>query len=242
MKNEVLQYKSELENVKSLISMQWVRVHLTFLTLPTKPPDSLRGSCPAVAARAISYFPKTGRRKLPTLEIALEGVSTFNCDMNYDGTVNFAELGSLNANFGLTDQDPGYNIAFDMNGDGAINFGDLGVLNAEFGRTLNPPAQQVESPTLPTETVPTKQVPSIPSTALPEAITSDENLTAQEYARHMASPNQIAPDEVNAPVASTSYTFEAVYEELGGGSTSDEEFFDFTEELWSDLEVVLALL
>ena len=73
----------------------------------------------------------------PELSISLAGQSTFNSDINYDGSVNFGDLGPLNVNFGLTSADPNFDPTADINGDGAVNFGDLGPLNVEFGSVLS---------------------------------------------------------------------------------------------------------
>ena len=70
----------------------------------------------------------------PVYQIALRGASTFNSDVSYEGVVGLGDLGWLNANFGRTLADPGFDPAADINGDGAVNLGDLGTLNAEFGR------------------------------------------------------------------------------------------------------------
>lgn len=67
----------------------------------------------------------------PTMNIALSGASTFNSDINYDGAVNFTDLGVFNNAFGAPSVDP----TADINGDAAINFGDLGPFNVEFGRS-----------------------------------------------------------------------------------------------------------
>lgn len=67
----------------------------------------------------------------PTTNIALVGASTFNSDINYDGSVNLGDLGVFNNAVGVTPVDP----TADINGDGAINFGDLGPFNVEFGRS-----------------------------------------------------------------------------------------------------------
>jgi hypothetical protein len=67
----------------------------------------------------------------PTINIALVGASTFNSDINYDGSVNLTDLGVFNNAFGAATVDP----TADINGDAAINFGDLGPFNVEFGRS-----------------------------------------------------------------------------------------------------------
>lgn len=67
----------------------------------------------------------------PTTNIALVGASTFNSDINYDGSVNLGDLGVFNNAVGIVPVDP----TADINGDAAINFGDLGPFNVEFGRS-----------------------------------------------------------------------------------------------------------
>ncbi|MCL6501489.1 MAG: hypothetical protein K6T86_02310 [Pirellulales bacterium] len=71
---------------------------------------------------------------LPQLSIRLRGQSTYNSDITYDGRVNLAELGVLNANFGRKAGDANWDPTADINGDGRVNLGDLGMYNAEFGR------------------------------------------------------------------------------------------------------------
>ena len=70
-------------------------------------------------------------------EVHLAGQSTFNSDITYDGLVNLAELGLLNANFGAMAGNPNFDPTADINGDGSINLGDLGQLNLEFGASIN---------------------------------------------------------------------------------------------------------
>jgi hypothetical protein len=67
-------------------------------------------------------------------DVALAGKPTFHADLNYDGRVNFGELGLLNSNFGRRAQDAGWDPTADINGDGIINLGDLGLFNAQFGK------------------------------------------------------------------------------------------------------------
>lgn len=69
--------------------------------------------------------------------VALAGRSTFAADITYDGRVNLAELGVLNARFGRRAQDADWDPTADINGDGRINLADLGLLNAQFGRVLS---------------------------------------------------------------------------------------------------------
>lgn len=70
----------------------------------------------------------------PTLNVALEGHSTFRSDISYDGRVNLGELGVLNANFGRKLGDANFDPTADIYYDGVVNLGDLGLLNREFGR------------------------------------------------------------------------------------------------------------
>lgn len=74
---------------------------------------------------------------LSTLNFALAGRSTFSSDINYDGSVNFGDLGTFNNNFGLSTNSPNWDPTADINGDGIVNFGDLGPLNIEFGQSVN---------------------------------------------------------------------------------------------------------
>jgi hypothetical protein len=68
--------------------------------------------------------------------VALAGRSTFAADITYNGRVNLAELGVLNARFGRRAGDADWDPTADINGDGRINLGDLGLFNAEFGLVL----------------------------------------------------------------------------------------------------------
>ncbi len=70
----------------------------------------------------------------PELNIALAGKPTFHADLNYDGRVNFGELGVLNSNFGRRAGGNGWDPTADINGDGIINLADLGLFNAQFGK------------------------------------------------------------------------------------------------------------
>lgn len=106
---------------------QTQRFHLTYA--PT---------LPSLANSAVQTFNLTNGVVLlsnapgsPTLNIALSGASTFNSDINYDGAVNFTDLGVFNNAFGAPSVDP----TADINGDAAINLGDLGPFNVEFGRS-----------------------------------------------------------------------------------------------------------
>ena len=76
----------------------------------------------------------------PTTNIALVGASTFNSDINYDGSVNLGDLGVFNSAVGVVPVDP----TADINGDAAINFGDLGPFNVEFGRSRALPLMALE--------------------------------------------------------------------------------------------------
>ena len=66
----------------------------------------------------------------PETKIALQGKSTFNADISYDGVVAFGDLGPLNAAWGTDDANS------DINGDGTVSFGDLGPLNVEWGKEI----------------------------------------------------------------------------------------------------------
>jgi predicted amidohydrolase len=72
----------------------------------------------------------------PLIPIELRGRSTFNADVSYDGSVNFGDLGVLNANMYKDSTSADWDPTADINGDGAINFSDLGMLNAGMGKTV----------------------------------------------------------------------------------------------------------
>ena len=65
----------------------------------------------------------------PSTPVVLLGASTFNSDIDYDGTVGVSDFGVLNAKVGVADP------TADVNGDGTISIGDFGPLNAEIGRS-----------------------------------------------------------------------------------------------------------
>ena len=130
----------------------------------------------------------------PVFHVALEGHSTFNSDITYDGKVNLAELGPLNANFGKASGDSDWDPTADIDGDGAVNLAELGPLNREFGREL-PSATSPGPGTSPETTIPTSretaptaiptslELPVIGAEASPEPIlhetTTDEEAKVQ---------------------------------------------------------------
>jgi len=67
------------------------------------------------------------------LQVAIEGHSTFDADINYDGKVNLGDLGVLRANYLKTTTSPDWDPTADINQDGTINLGDYGLLRAQFG-------------------------------------------------------------------------------------------------------------
>ncbi|PNW37122.1 UNVERIFIED_CONTAM: hypothetical protein BEN50_01990 [Euhalothece sp. KZN 001] len=72
------------------------------------------------------------------VEVALAGKSTYNSDVDYDGTVNLEDLAVLEGvTFPSSVGDVGYEATADINGDGKINRGELIPLNAELFETIN---------------------------------------------------------------------------------------------------------
>jgi hypothetical protein len=67
----------------------------------------------------------------PTLRVGLQGETTFDADVNYDGRVDRDDILLLSDQFGK-----GNNSGFvDPNGDGQLDYGDWGLLNAQYGKT-----------------------------------------------------------------------------------------------------------
>ena len=56
-------------------------------------------------------------------------------DLNYDGTVNFQDIGPFSGAYGSTSGTPGslYNVDCDFNADGKIDFKDIGPLSGRYG-------------------------------------------------------------------------------------------------------------
>ncbi len=244
---------------------------------PTSPTGQSTGSESFAMGEGLVIL--TNSSVTPIVEITLSGASTFSSDLNYDGAVNFAEIGILNVQFGLTEQDPGFDPALDITGDGAVNFSDLGQLNAEFGLTLDPFAQQ-SSPASLTAGRPVELFPSQSESLsqalesevieagfdsklrLPEtggynslngasqsfetgsfnSIDDEPVLTAEDFARRMVFSTPARQEVFWEDPVTESAPHASVFELLGGGGTLIDDLFDPTEDLWSDLKLVLASL
>ncbi|PNW37120.1 UNVERIFIED_CONTAM: hypothetical protein BEN50_01980 [Euhalothece sp. KZN 001] len=75
----------------------------------------------------------------PDVEVSLLGKSTYNSDINYDGTVDLNDLAVLEGvTFPSRVGEAGYEATADINGDGNINRGELIPLNFELFETINP--------------------------------------------------------------------------------------------------------
>ena len=73
----------------------------------------------------------------PALAVRLIGESTFDSDINYDGTVDLNDLAVLEQTAFLSSiGDPGYDPSADINGDGNINRGELVPLSGELFNSL----------------------------------------------------------------------------------------------------------
>nr|MDJ0865759.1 thrombospondin type 3 repeat-containing protein [Myxococcota bacterium] len=59
-------------------------------------------------------------------------------DYNNDGAVGIPDFNVFRGQFGLTDEDPGFDPAVDHNGDGAIGIPDFGVFRSYFGQAPGP--------------------------------------------------------------------------------------------------------
>ena len=57
-----------------------------------------------------------------------------NPDFNGDGTVGFADFVQFAAQFGLSQDDAGYDARYDLDGDGTIGFGDFVIFANAFGK------------------------------------------------------------------------------------------------------------
>ena len=63
-----------------------------------------------------------------------------SCDPDYnnDGAVGIPDFNVFRSQFGLTDEDPGFNPLVDHNGDGAIGIPDFNVFRRYFGQAPGP--------------------------------------------------------------------------------------------------------
>lgn len=108
------------------------RIHLTYA--PTLPTFDNQQAYDFIEATGIVII--SDAANAPTLEVTLQGASTFASDINYDGSANFGDFGLFNSSFGLDSQSPNWDPTVDITADGFFNFDDLGQLNLEFGLTL----------------------------------------------------------------------------------------------------------
>jgi len=62
-------------------------------------------------------------------------VTKNKADLNYDGTVNFQDIGPFSGAYGSTSGTPGslYNADCDFNADGLVDFKDIGPLSGRYG-------------------------------------------------------------------------------------------------------------
>ncbi len=182
----------------------------------------------------------------PEMAIELNGATTFNSDTNYDGAVNFADVGLMNVNFGLATGHPDYDPSADPTNDGNVNFADLGLLNVEFGRDVNNPAPIVAGSQPAAMSAATKHVvqtrpeaeskfEQLPSVGLLAPAPADllglfaesTRAMAEEIARRIAPAEDIV--EPAARAAQREIATDAVYADLGGGDVAEVEtlLFDF---------------
>ena len=73
----------------------------------------------------------------PSTSIRLKGTSTFNADVDYNGSVYYSDFTILNSFWGSNSASNNWFGAADINGDGFISYGDLTGLNAEWSRSLS---------------------------------------------------------------------------------------------------------
>jgi len=64
---------------------------------------------------------------------AILSLSRNQADFNFDGTVNFQDIGPFSGAYGSKVGEPAYNAAADFNGDGEVNFQDIGPLSGRYG-------------------------------------------------------------------------------------------------------------
>jgi hypothetical protein len=69
----------------------------------------------------------------PRIEITLQGASTFDADINYDGRVNIADVVLFDDHVGNHAGNTNFDRSTDPNGDGSIDLGDFGPLNVFYG-------------------------------------------------------------------------------------------------------------
>lgn len=144
---------------------------------------------------------------LPTIKVALRGRSTYMSDISYDGAVNFADLGVLNANWGRCAGGDKWDPTADINGDGCINLADLGPLNVEFGRPIPPSPTPTNTPTItptptatatftptatPTETSTPTNTPLTPEDTPTPTSTATATLTSTPTATATSTPTATA--------------------------------------------------
>lgn len=189
----------------------------------------------------------------PSLEIALQGKSTFGSDINHDGAVNFGDLGIFNSNFGLNPSDGDYDPTADING-GGVNFNDLGQLNVEFGRDINnPPPFAGDDPspkksstadsggTSNSFTSESKQTQTFIAPEPTQQALFDEDETDQLAvdAAKLVAPTKSVSEP--APVVIESQdAYLAAFEEIGGGGTlvdsgESNDLFEFDASLLEEL-------
>ena len=82
----------------------------------------------------------TSSEVTPEIVIGLEGHSTFNADVNYDGNVNLGDLGIIRGNYLSDSSSSDWDPSADINGDGVIHLGDLGPLRSSVPDDPQPAA------------------------------------------------------------------------------------------------------
>ncbi len=220
------------------------RFHLTF----APPTSGITGSGYelVILSDALSH---------PSFNLTLKAQSTFNSDVNYDGIVNFGELGFLNETFGSQAGDPDWDPTADFNGDGIINFGDLGLLNTEFGLSIFEPAplslvaEETSSSSATLQATRSIDGPTYAFLATADTTdslfdNSESQVTAEEAAKRVAVASIDTSEPENYQELDSNH--DRFYEELGGGMSiegTDENSFEetdlFEDESW---DVLLAVL
>ena len=66
--------------------------------------------------------------------VAFTATAKAKPDFNGDGTVGFADFVQFGQQFGLSQDDEGYEARFDLDGDGTIGFGDFLIFAKAFGK------------------------------------------------------------------------------------------------------------
>lgn len=219
------------------------RVNLTYA--PTQPTSTNLTNQDFVSESGLVIHSNAANATIFT--VSLQGKSTYASDVNYDGSVNFGDMGIFNNNFGLTSTSPNWDPTADINGDGAVNFGDVGQFNVQFGSSLDSVNVLTTDNTDAKSNTTTNSSTSEKSTdSFVVAVIENEDMLLKEIDNSLATEaaKLIAPDKEITPALyeepPTSNDFEAVFEQLGCGRLEESlvDLFEFNSPLTDDLALV----